>query len=74
MFKVESGIPVPVRLRYPFGELEVGDSFFIPEEEGDTRKAQVNVMSALRNYNSRHTPIKCTTQYSPEGVRVWRIQ
>ena len=70
--KVEKGIPIPTRKsqrwkRYPFPEMEVGDSFLVSREDG--YKAQ----SAAHEYGSR-CGVKFCTRRLEIGLRVWRIK
>lgn len=71
-YKIEKGVPIPtcaVNKKYPLRELEIGDSFFVPDV------TQVKITGA---FNS-HAPKKfsCRTlkddKGNIKGVRVWRI-
>lgn len=69
-FKIEKGIPLSkVNLsrpfRYPWAQMEVGDSFIFQGE----RK---NIATVAHAYGRRHN-IKFATRNMPDGVRVWRI-
>lgn len=73
MIKVESGIPVPARTNrqggrlpiYPFADLKVGESFFVP---GKT----VKTMSHTASKAAKRLEIKLITRTVEGGVRVWR--
>lgn len=77
MFKIESGIPVPKPVntggssKYPFSEMEVGDSFFAPWKG-------YHIIWALARRAPQKYGIKLTTRAVTEngvqGVRVWRIE
>ena len=47
--KIDKGIPLPEdtrsRSNYPFADMEVGDSIFIPLEEGDNAHRMKNRLS-----------------------------
>lgn len=66
MVKVESGISMPQR--YPFKDMQVGDSFLLPP---GVKRTAVNV-AALR-YGRKHG-MKFTIRKVPEGFRCWRIE
>lgn len=75
-FKIEKGIPVPARGRkegtskYPFSNLEVGDSFFI----SCPNLARARQKSAtLAYYNNKLAPKKFTLRAYDDGARIWRI-
>ena len=78
MFAIEKGIPMPAeserrkRTRYPFGAMEVGDSFWIPVEPDRRRFVQQSVITAWR-----HCRVKrgwtFTSRVDGEGIRVWRV-
>lgn len=74
MIKVEKKIKVPKKHgggpkgKYPWNELKVGDSFFIPNSVSSP-------YSSLYSYNTNKAkiPIKITTRKENGGLRVWRI-
>lgn len=54
---------------YNFGELAIGESFYLPKE-----KSRYMMFSSLRSYNKTYnTEIRIRTQKEGEGVRVYRI-
>ena len=57
-------IPAPVRNKYPFDALFVGDSFFVP----NTKIENLPIKKA-----ARRTGFKFTGRKEGTGVRVWRI-
>lgn len=76
MYKVEKGIPYKAKegktngqTKYPFGLLDVGDSFLVRQEEA--KKAY----SAARAYKSRtaKTGWGFDRQAEGEGVRFFRV-
>ena len=68
MFKVEKGIKKHERrLKYPLKDMEIGDSFLIPNEVLTTATRQ-NISTCARNIG-----IKITAQKWDEGLRIWRI-
>lgn len=81
MYEIEKGIPIPNSIhgggqppKYPFEQMEIGDSFFIPCHIKDKKTVQSNVASARKVAPK----MKFTTKYVDEipgqtGIRVWRI-
>ena len=73
MIKVESGIPVPARTNrqggrpfiYPFADLKVGESFFVPGKK-------VKTMSQAASRAAKRRKIEHITRTGEGGVRVWR--
>lgn len=65
--KVEKGIPIPAR--YPFGEMEVGDSFAIPPGV-----ARNTVTVSAGRYGEKHQ-MKFIVRMMPDRtMRCWRIE
>ena len=63
-FEIEKGIPVPPgRARYPFAEMEVGDSFVADE----TAAASARVWGRRKDVKFRQVKI------GQNQFRVWRI-
>ena len=79
MFKVERiGTPPPPltlreRRRYPWDDMDVGDSFFVPVRPGET---ELELQTSMGS-NASHTGAKRGTKYrviqETGGVRVWRV-
>lgn len=70
-FEIQKGIPVTetrgTPRRYPWGEMEVGDSFFVP---GMT----TSNFGGRRTDAERRHGIKIATRKEGDGVRVWRVR
>jgi hypothetical protein len=74
--QLEVGIPLPdKRHKYPFAQMEIGNSFFVGIEVSPARLA-----SAAYAYGKRHGKrFRVSFQYdeTPQknlcGVRVWRV-
>ena len=72
--KIQKGVPLPDKKgmhEYPFGDMEVGDSFALPNED-------VNLGARLRsrfnNYcSSNRLDWKASIKTSIHEVRIWRI-
>ena len=83
--KIDSDIPIPAgsdrrsgERKYPLKLLNVGDSFFIPLEEGDDLKRMANRLSQARQtYQKRNEGVRLTQRMWEEkntiGVRIWRV-
>ena len=71
-FKVEKGIPVPPRqARYPFREMKVGESFFVPctdEEKARIQNRLTNSCAKARGFGT------FTVRRVEGGVRAWKIE
>jgi hypothetical protein len=87
-YELDKSVPIPTDYRstdikYPFDEMEIGDSFFIvPEYEDETVKRVGNrVAQARQSYQKRMarqgTEVKFTQRQWVEediaGLRVWRV-
>lgn len=71
MYEVEKGHPVPKdrrRWKYPWRDLEVGDSFFVPKVDRTLKQMQNVTYCKNRNKAKRFVcrPID-------GGTRVWRV-
>lgn len=70
MYKIEKGITVPNTNRqksiYPFGKMDVGDSFGVPREERE------KLRRAATNYGKKNAA-KFVVKTSDEEARVWRV-
>jgi hypothetical protein len=78
--QIEKNIPIPEpkkrKTKYPFQQMEVGDSFFYPlKEECNTALLQMKLNNAACTYCRKNNEGKKfkTTQLK-SGVRVWRIK
>jgi hypothetical protein len=63
IIKIEKNVPMPSRAKYPLGQMEIGDSFFVP---GGT---QTKITGAF----NPHHPKKFSCRTQDGGVRVWRV-
>ena len=84
--EIEDDIPVPpgsdrrsVERKYPLAELKVGQSFFLPLEEGDDLKRMGNRLTQARQgYQKRNEGVRFTQRMWEKdgevGIRVWRIE
>lgn len=72
-FKIEDGYAIPAerqprvrRAKYPWNELEVGQSFFVGG-------ARLRSMSSTASHAGRRTGRKFIVRNAEGGVRVWRV-
>ena len=74
---IEKGVALPNfkagagRGRFPFRDLEVGDSFYIPFGDDMTKTRSV-VSNAIAAFKLRNAPKDFTSRRDETGVRVWR--
>lgn len=73
-FKIEDGIAIPAerqprtrRAKYPWNELEVGQSFFV---EGSSARS----MGSTASHAGRRLKRKFIARSTEGGVRVWRYE
>lgn len=68
-YKIEKNVPLPAgglnARKYPFGDMEIGDSLFVTERTNSFR-------NAATAYGRAHG-IKLISATVDGGVRVWRI-
>lgn len=67
-YKIEEGVPLKSRLgynKYPFGEMEIGDSFF--------SNADRTLVSSAASWYGKRNGRKYSTRKDGTGFRVWRI-
>jgi hypothetical protein len=75
-FDIEDDVPVPYTgntsgrpSRYPWAQLQVGQSFVIPPNKKSNKgPARGGLAASAKKYN-----IKITTAEEEGGLRVWRI-
>ena len=74
MIKIEKGIPFPrytkngrsTNRKYPWEEMEVGDSFFTEKKVG--------TMASAAGHAGERLGMKFATKSENNGTRVWRIK
>jgi hypothetical protein len=76
MIKIETGIPIPSnvtrRSKYPFKEMNIGESFFLTDNI-DPEKTRKKVSAAATMFCYKKD-CKFKTQTFETGVRVWRVE
>ena len=83
MIEIEQGIPMPPprksgggggNQKYPWGEMQVGDSFFVPKPPGMTlAQLQIRVNGSSSPAGKR-LGMSYTVRQVEGGVRVWRVE
>ena len=74
---IEKNIPIWRHgLKYPLGEMEIGDSFFVEAENDETiRTVQRRIVPTLLKHARRlKVTITTRTMRDQNGVRVWRVE
>jgi len=68
-FEIEKGIPLPARPNkvYPFDQMEVGDSFLIPDHK-------YRAVQAAASRAGKCSGKRFTVRNTKEGYRCWRIE
>jgi len=76
--KIENNVPIPdvhSKIKYPWPEMEVGDSVFIEAEKGETPDTLKIKAGGSAAYYGRKTGKKFKTAFlrKENGIRVWRV-
>ena len=79
MIKIEKSVPLPKKSnhkKYPFMDMEIGDSFFAyiehPGNKKEVRKLQSSILAS--NTSKRTKGRKFITKTYGAGVRCWRVK
>ena len=64
---IDKGVPMP--MRYPFADMQVGDSFAVPQ---DISRSTIGV--AARRYVDKHGGKFTVRQMPDRSLRCWRVQ
>lgn len=82
--KIEKGVQIPKKGKYgykefPFDKMQIGDSFFVPLEEGKALTSlNAQISTNARTYsdiNGKNWKFKtCRIREGIEGIRIWRIK
>lgn len=77
MFEIRNDIPIPSQKRkertqpYPFGEMNVGDSFFAPFKKGSIQ-SYARIFAKQNNVKFR--VVEMADENGVAGSRCWRIK
>jgi hypothetical protein len=73
MIAIDHAIPFPPErstyTKYPFADLGIGDSFFVP----DTTEAQQRSLHSQVSYQNKRSSRTYTSRKVANGERVWRL-
>lgn len=72
--KVDKNIKITPRSKYPFNDMEIGDSFLIETDSNHYRK-QASTLSLAKKWAIKNNPeAKFATRKVEKGVRIWRTK
>uniref|UniRef100_A0A6M3LZ78 Uncharacterized protein n=1 Tax=viral metagenome TaxID=1070528 RepID=A0A6M3LZ78_9ZZZZ len=75
IYKIDKNIPIPSKLKYPFGEMEIGDSFEIDVGEDSTEHVSATTREAIWRFRKNHPLLKFSLRTIDEKhIRCWRIE
>jgi len=71
MYKIDKNYAIPplMRSKFPFREMKVGDSFFVPKKE---KVPTSNVRCAAESWKKSHPGFTYASRTVEGGLRVWR--
>lgn len=79
--EIEKDIPIPKKLLstkrscpYPLKEMEVGESFLVPNPDNLPLLQLRNQTNSKINYYNKDLGYKFTIRNTEEGLRVWRVK
>jgi len=69
---IDTSVPIPKRgnIKYPFSEMDPGDSFFVPKKGGLLLSAKWRKM----NHPDEDYLVRTVVENGVSGYRCWRIQ
>jgi hypothetical protein len=75
---IQKGIAIPARAKrstkkYPFADMEVGDSFFVRDTKTPD-KTRNTIASAASYYKKKNKRYNFYTKLYVTGVRIWRVE
>lgn len=84
MFSIEKSVPYEklghrgrmpkTNIKFPWEEMEVGDSFFIPVGNMDVVRLMNKITASGRGYfGAGHVSSRSTVEDNVFGIRTWRI-
>ena len=81
MITIDKAVPIPEtkktgkrRSLYPFENMEVNDSFLVPNPLKLTTLILRNRVNSAAAYHSKIDGMKFTVRDTVEGIRVWRTK
>jgi len=69
-FVIEKNVPIPPpgQTKYPWAEMEVGDSFLVPADKGNSAK------TAASHFIRRNPGKKFLSRAEGDELRIWRVK
>lgn len=82
MFKVEKNVAIPPQVagrgcsKYPFREMKVGDSFFVPSESQEMSAKITSTLHGVASniFGKGGITTRRVEEKGQLGVRVWRVK
>jgi hypothetical protein len=71
MIKIDKDVPMPnggKRAKYPLGEMEIGDSIFVPGVSNQ------GISGSFFVQRPKRFSVRTVTEGGVNGVRVWRVE
>ena len=76
VYEIDSNIEIPKAkhndVKYPFRDLSIGDSFFVPD--GDSLRGTISGFYTRAKTNGTSITIRLVTENGIDGHRVWRTK
>ena len=87
-YEIERNVPLRGRGKYPFNEMEVGDSFFVPSPFHNKARQAALARNGKRYRKRSGKPQRFITRtvntvvkgndinrnYGEDGIRIWRVE
>jgi hypothetical protein len=76
MIKIDKNVPIPAigkQDKYPFAEMQIGDSFFLPCDSKNEYKIRGQVLHHAKLRLKTTPDFAITTRKCDGGLRVWRV-
>ncbi len=73
---IEKGVPIPstaLKIRYPLADMNVGDSFLVPDDTSGAGPAHLRVRAAVSHFSKRNNK-RFIVRKVEGGHRCWRIE
>lgn len=75
IYKIDKNISIPSKLKYPFNEMEIGDSFEVDVGEDSIEHFSAIIREAIWRFRQNHPLLKFSIRTIDEKhVRCWRIE
>ena len=81
MITIDKAVPIPDKNKsgkrksvYPFNEMELNDSFLVPNPDNLSTIILRNRVNSAAVYHSKIDGMKFTVRDTVEGIRVWRTK